>query len=385
MPLFPSDFSWGRYLGWARALLAAVALAGTLIRFPESAPLYYAILISYLVYSVVAAFREPHGHGPMLALLALFGDTVFFLIMTTTRNAVQSLWLASVFYLFLLAQAVARHSPREVALVAFASAFFGVLIPGTAVAMLERTVIIGGVLGMAMAISRKRLETRIRTLTLELEEARSGAVKALDAERLRIASDFHDGPLQNFISLQMRLEILRKLLERDLAAGMEELKQLQSISQQQVRELRAFLRGMRPLEVEGGNIFAQARRTAELFQKESGIPVTFVGGTRPTALPPEIAQEILQMLREALHNVQKHAGATRVAVAMERNDQVLEMSVDDNGHGFSFVGTYSLEELDLLKIGPASLKRRARTLNADLMLDSRPGKGAGIKVRVPVQ
>ena len=93
-------------------------------------------------------------------------------------------------------------------------------------------------------------------------------------------------------------------------------------------------------------------------------------------LPQEATLEVLQMIREALHNVQKHAGATRVAVAMEKSDRGLEISIDDNGQGFNFAGSYSLEELELLRLGPASLKRRARSLNADLLLESRPGRGA---------
>jgi signal transduction histidine kinase len=86
-----------------------------------------------------------------------------------------------------------------------------------------------------------------------------------------------------------------------------------------------------------------------------------------------------------LHNVQKHAAATRVAVAMEKSDRGLEISIDDNGHGFNFAGSYSLEELELLHLGPESLKRRARSLNADLLLESRPGRGASLKVRIPPQ
>jgi signal transduction histidine kinase len=90
------------------------------------------------------------------------------------------------------------------------------------------------------------------------------------------------------------------------------------------------------------------------------------------------------MLREALHNVQKHAGATRVAVSLEKYDKGIEISVDDNGHGFPFAGSYTLEELELLRQGPASLKRRARSLNAELSIESRPGRGAGLKVRIPL-
>jgi signal transduction histidine kinase len=92
----------------------------------------------------------------------------------------------------------------------------------------------------------------------------------------------------------------------------------------------------------------------------------------------------MAMIREALHNVQKHAAATRVAVTLEKTDRGLEIAVDDNGHGFSFAGTYSLEELELLRLGPESLKRRVRSLNAELQLESRPGRGAGLKVKIPL-
>ena len=152
-----------------------------------------------------------------------------------------------------------------------------------------------------------------------------------------------------------------------------------------MRDLRTFLHSMRPVDVDGANLVATARRAAESFQKESGIPVTFLGTNSPLGLPQEMTSEVLQMMREALHNVQKHAGATRVAVAMEKTDRGLEISIDDNGHGFGFAGTYSLEELELLRLGPASLKRRARSLNADLVLESRPGRGTSIKVGIPLQ
>jgi signal transduction histidine kinase len=214
--------------------------------------------------------------------------------------------------------------------------------------------------------------------------AGKAAEKAREQERVRIAADFHDGPLQTFISLQMRLEILRKLMERDSHAGMEELKELQQLASAQVRDLRTFLHSMRPVDVDGGNFVAVARRVAETFQKESGIPVTFVGINSPLGLPQETALEVLQMVRESLTNVQKHAAATRVALSLEKSDKGLEISIDDNGHGFPFAGSYTLDELDLLRLGPASLKRRARVLNAELLLESRPGRGASLKYRIPL-
>ena len=94
--------------------------------------------------------------------------------------------------------------------------------------------------------------------------------------------------------------------------------------------------------------------------------------------------DVIQLIREALNNVRKHSKATRVAVALERIGKILEISIDDNGVGFHFSGAFTLDELDLLRMGPVSLKRRARSLGADLMLESRPGHGAGLKMKVPV-
>ena len=381
MSLFPPDFSWERYLGWARVLLASAALAGTWLRDPGAPPLFLAMLGVFLVYSAAIAALPPARKA--VWLLVLFVDTVFFLIVSGHASE-RALWLASIFYLFLLTEGVSLHGPREVAVVAAIAAVFGAVMPSTAAGLLERTVVVAGVLGIGFSVSRVRMADWAHRLASEAAAARRAVDGALETERQRIASDFHDGPLQSFISLQMRLEILRKLLERDFHAGMEDLRELQALAQQQVRELRVFLRSMRPLDVDGTNLLASARRTAEMFQKESGMPVTFLGGNSPTSLSPETAQEVLQMLREALHNVQKHAEATRVAVAVERTDRGLEISVDDNGRGFNFVGAYSLEELELLKLGPDSLKRRARSLNADLTLESRPGRGAGLKFRIPV-
>ena len=73
-----------------------------------------------------------------------------------------------------------------------------------------------------------------------------------------------------------------------------------------------------------------------------------------------------------------------MAIAVARTGNHVEMSVDDNGRGLPFSGTYSLEELDLLRLGPASIRRRAGVLNAELILESRPGRGAGVKVRIAV-
>jgi signal transduction histidine kinase len=380
--LFIANLGWPRPLAWARVVFAALAMVLAYFFLSTAVnPLILGLMGLYLAYSLFMALRARSQTG-MLGLLALFGDTVYFLIVGSS-GAELMLWLASAFFLYLLTEALVFYSTLEVVVIAVISAVSCAVLPYGAW-VLERTVVVAGALACAFAATVRRQHLEISRLKERVSEVERMAEKAGETERLRIASDFHDGPLQSFISLQMRLEILRKLLERDFNSGMQDLKQFQTLAQTQVRDLRTFLHSMRPVDVDGANLVATARRTAESFQKESGIPVTFLGTNSPLGLPQEMTLELLQMLREALHNVQKHAGATRVAVAMEKTDRGLEISIDDNGHGFGFAGSYTLEELELLRLGPASLKRRARSLNADLTLESRPGRGVGIKFRIPL-
>jgi signal transduction histidine kinase len=375
--------AWLHYIGWVRAALAAAALALSFLYPTPNAQILQVLIGLFFVYAVLVAART-RGLRGLFGLLALAADTAFFLVVASMGTE-RTVWIASVFFLYLLTEALVFYTSIELVAIAGLCAVFCGLMPFETLRLLLPTVLVAGTLACGFAISQQRQKSTSEALNLKLAEAEKRAEKAREEERQRIASDFHDGPLQSFISLQMRLEILRKVIDRDLTAGLEDLKELQRLAQGQVRDLRTFLHSMRPVDVDGANFVATARRMAESFQKESGIPVTFQGAATPVGLPQETTTEALQMLREALHNVQKHAGATRVAVSLEKYDKGIEISIDDNGHGFPFAGSYTLEELELLRLGPASLKRRARSLNAELALESRPGRGAGLRLRIPFQ
>jgi len=367
---------------WTRVAFAALAVGCGMLLAPPTTPWALAVAGAYLVFGLLLPFRK-RAFGGAAALSILFADTVFFLVLVASGIG-AAIWLPAFYCLYLMGEAAFLYRPPEVLIVSVVSAGFCIALQSTHVFMLRRTPVVAGALAYAFAAYKKKLDARMERTAEEAAETKAGAQRAREGERQRIASDFHDGPLQSFIALQMRLEILRKLLERDFHAGMEDLTDLQQLAQQQVKELRAFVRSMRPLDLGGSNLYASARRICENFQKESGIPLTFVGGEGSVKLPDEMASELVQMLREALHNVLKHAGATRVGVALEQVGKALELSVDDNGRGFHFSGVYTLDELELLRLGPASFKRRARALNAEMTLESRPGRGAGLKLRVPL-
>ncbi len=302
-----------------------------------------AALAAYAMYSVAALF-ELRFDKPARSSIALIADTIFFGFWT---------WIAA-------------SGPT-----------------GGAAAGMISALLCGYLLASAL-LHRRYLEGRMSNILRYNLMIRSQAQGAREAERQRIAADFHDGPLQSFISFQMRLEVLRKILQRDVGAATEELRQLQQLCRDQVTELRTFVRNMRPVD-DGSSLPASLSRMVEQFGRDTGISATFSSGELHDPEETEVSLELLQIVREALNNIQKHSGATRIAVSMGVQDGHIHISAEDNGGGFSFSGSFNLNELELLRLGPVSIKRRVRMLDGELQIDSRPGEGAQLQIRIPCE
>src|SRR5581483_6435052 len=370
---------WRRFLGIVRLILAISCLALQLIAFNYAITDTVAMFAAYIAYSLAALLWRPLDDSPF-SMFALPIDFLFFLLAAVAPVSYVQ-WIAAVFYGYVQVSAVVFNNSWKslaVAVAAAAGLYFASPLHG---AIMLPVLIAGGIVACALAVEREHMEERLSHLSRQTVLYRYDAERAREAERQRIAADFHDGPLQSFISFHMRLELIRKLLLRDKNSATEELTQLQEICKSQVNDLRAFVRSMRPVDVEG-SLNATLRRVVEQFQKDSGIPATFVSTEFLEPSEPEVSLEVLQIVREALYNVQKHSKATRVAVSVRKTGQGLEITIEDNGSGFPFSGKYTLDELETLRLGPTSIKRRVRTLGAEMQLDSKPGHGAGLLIRL---
>ena len=360
----------------------AVCLLG-LELYPHGLPFspYAAIYTAYLVYSAGAIWWQNRDGGTH-DLARLLIDLIVFLL-CTTQPPDRSGWFIALFYAFLLLNASVFHHLREVSLVATAATVFTVLVARDQIFTLAPTVVVAGALAIALGWQKRSLNERLNMLARQTVMFRTEAENARELERQRIAADFHDGPLQSFISFQMRLEVIKKLLVRDQKMAMEDMTQLQDICRKQITDMRAFVRSMRT-SADGATPATNLRQIAEDFQKTSGINLVWNLSDTLSGLEPEISHEILQIIREALHNAQKHSKASKVTLLSEKIDGNLQLTVHDDGSGFPFAGTYSLDELELMRMGPESIKRRIRTLNGELVVESTPGRGSVLRIRVPL-
>lgn len=375
-----SSRNWRLARLWARLALAVVLLAEQGLAYGWQAWVSWPFEAGFVFYAAAVLIWR-YWSTPGGSLPDLLVDTVFFLCISRF-GAGHSPWLDASFYLYLMLVAAVFHGLRETCLVAGVSVLaFAVAPPlgGENMRMVSFT----GALACVLAYRNDLAERLLRRRSAETEQLRLSLGTAVDAERQRIAGDFHDGPLQQFAGLQMRLEVARRTLERDFAAGMKELADLQETVKSQNRDLRAFLKSLRPPQVSQGGLAVALRQAVGEFRNESGIETSLQGEGWGDHELTERTTEMLQIVREALHNVRKHARATRVAVSATRASHGFEISVEDNGAGFPFSGGYTLAELEALGIGPGSIKRRVRNLGGDLTLESHPGRGAVLRIRIP--
>ena len=338
--------------------------------------------IAYTLYALAAVFGyglERRGY----MLLSLLADTVFFLICTALPLEYNT-GISSLFYLFILMSAALLHTPREIFAVVLATTLFLFLARPSENVVLSPGVLLSGTAVTVMALQRQALQVRLRAAARQATMFRSEAEHAREAERQRIAHDFHDGPLQCFVGFQMRLQVLRTMMDRDPVKAVAELEELQQLARDQGEEIRQFVRSMRPPEIDGAGLVPSIKKLVERFERDSGIICTFVGSNTRATPKAEAATEILQIVREGLHNVQKHSQAKHLTVGVGRDEDTFELSLEDDGKGFAFAGAYSLDELELLERGPVTIRSRVRNLEGEMLLDSDPGHRATLKIRIPL-
>ena len=371
---------WRRHLALIRGLLACTALLLFLLSPVPWRPFAVAASCLYGGFAVYLLVREL-SEDTSWPTTQLICDTGFFLL-CTLLPAQHAWWLTTIVWFYLLLLATLLYTWRQVAITVVCVILFLVAVHPLVTAAIWPTIVAGGGVAVLLAVHKQQLQDRLSYAQRRSVLSRSEAEIAREQERQRIAADFHDGPLQSFISFQMRLEIVRKLLARDKDTAMSELIQLQDLGRAQVTELRAFVRGMQPREVTPETLGTEIRDAVEHFERDSGITAQLFCGDL-SHLDEGVAIEVLQIVREALNNVRKHSKASQVNVVVEAKDDRVDISVEDDGSGFPFSGSYSIDELEILRLGPKSIQRRVRTLGGDLTLDSRPTAGATMKISIP--
>lgn len=230
----------------------------------------------------------------------------------------------------------------------------------------------------------QRMVGGLAPLLANLLTVRSLITQAVNEEREQISRGLHDGVAQTLASLEMQLNVYRRQAVEEPGRTAEALGQLQSVVKQEQESLRRFVRTLKPVRVPAAELNRWIVAHCVQFQQETGIEVEVEAQAVPATLPEGVSREIFLILREALHNVRKHAEAAHVRVQLRQDEATLWLVVEDDGKGFPFTGSYAQAELEEKGLLPVSVGDHTRFLGGSLTVESRPGAGATLRVEIPL-
>ena len=199
---------------------------------------------------------------------------------------------------------------------------------------------------------------------------------AVIEERQRLARDLHDSVTQSLYSLVLFAEAGRDAL---IAGNPDKtgshLERLRDTSQQALKEMRLLIYELRPLILQDEGLLGALRHRLDAVERRSGIDARFeVEHLEP--LPERLEIGLYGIAQEALNNVLKHAHATSLTLRLNSSTAGVEMEIKDNGQGFPDNSRTDGG------IGLASMRERARALGGELTVQSEPGQGTSILVRI---
>jgi|SRR5829696_3559939 len=218
--------------------------------------------------------------------------------------------------------------------------------------------------------SESRRARALRSRVDDLRDARQRILAAADEERRRIERDLHDGAQQRLVAVTLTLRLAEARIESDPASATQLVAQAREEAQLAIEELRELARGIHPALLSDRGLGA----ALEALASRAPVPVQISGvPSDPLCQPVEACAYFVTA--EALTNVAKYAHATEAFVHLSLEDDYLRLQVRDNGIGGADPSTGS---------GLRGLRDRVDALDGQLELDSPPGAGTTVTVKIPV-
>ncbi len=223
--------------------------------------------------------------------------------------------------------------------------------------------------------------TRYQSLfRLYVKEEAEGAV---DEERTRIACEIHDGLVQTLVGVSLKMERVRELVAEDPPKCLTMLNQTTVQLKHAIQEAREVVYNLRPGQYDHLALIPALSNYLKAYEREHRIRTEFEGSGNESQLDPKAKVFVFRMVQEALSNVAKHAGATKVIVKVELKKDVLKAIVSDNGQGFDVKAEgQNPEKWD--HFGVRSMMERARMLGGNVQWVSKPGTGTKVEIFIPL-
>jgi signal transduction histidine kinase len=200
---------------------------------------------------------------------------------------------------------------------------------------------------------------------------------AILEERERIGMDLHDGVIQALYGVGLNLEECADVVGEEPAFVSKRLDKAVNDLDQVIKDIRSYIFHLRPAAFSSRNLEEALYDLAREVQVNSLVDVDVrIAEVDAAALPDDLAENLFHIAQEALANVAKHARASRATVALIGDSDMYTLTVADNGRGFD-----ALARRGMGHRGLGNITDRARSIEAEIDIESAPGAGTTIVVR----
>jgi PAS domain S-box-containing protein len=226
--------------------------------------------------------------------------------------------------------------------------------------------------------ARIEAEQALRRSKDELQELGAVAHMTREQEKSRIARELHDELGQLLTMLQMDLAWCREKLPPGNEAFAAKVDRMATLLKGTIAATRRIAADLRPLMLDDLGLVPSIEWLVENFRQRSGIACELSVDRRELALSKAQSSAVFRIVQESLTNVAKHAQAAHADIAIERDDGALVVRIEDDGVGFSPQAPRKQNSFGLL-----GLRERVSLLGGEVTIESAPGAGTIIEVRLP--
>ena len=220
----------------------------------------------------------------------------------------------------------------------------------------------------------EQAHAQLRSYAMEVEEL------TIVRERARLAREIHD-TLGHYLSiLNIQLETISKLQEREPARAVVEITEARRVAAQSMQEVRNAVAALRPMSIATLGLTEAIRQLGKEFERNAPETIlTLDLETELPPLPPDISVALYRAAQEAFTNIRKHAQASKVLLRLRYEDETVELLVLDNGRGTSNIDSEQRDGFGLI-----GLRERTELLGGCVSFDSVEQGGYRVVVHVPV-
>jgi len=218
----------------------------------------------------------------------------------------------------------------------------------------------------------------------EDSSAQSLAIRIIEAqerERQRLSRQMHDGPAQSLTNLILQAEICERLFDVDPERARAELVTLKNAVAATFQTVKGFILNLRPMMLDDLGLVPTLRRFVDSYCDNTGVLASLTLTGKERRLEPHKEVIVFRAVQELLNNAHDHNHATSVQISLDISDDMVRVSVEDNGSGFEPGQMSAASDAD--RLGLSMMRERVEMLGGEIHFESGVGRGTRVSFELP--